>query len=131
MAMDQVLEFYSAWETFSTRQRFSRVDKWDVTEGYNRFERRYIDKENERIRKKARREYTETVHELLHFVRRRDPRYKEAVAARREEQELKEQQRLQKEREQRLKEAQELKGISSSSSSLQDTLVLPPMCGVP
>ena len=110
------MEFYSAWECFSSGKKFSRVDRYDVmAEAYNRLERRYLDKENERHRKAARREFTDLVRELVIFVRRRDPRYKEAIKKRKEEMERREQEIQERERERRLREARELKGEDKSS----------------
>ncbi|GAA5938170.1 uncharacterized protein JCM15063_005483 [Sporobolomyces koalae] len=67
--------FYSTWLNFQTEKDFSWKDSYRVEEGMPRYMRRDIDKENQRLRQQAKREYNETVRNLVLFVRRRDPRY--------------------------------------------------------
>ncbi|GAA5882962.1 hypothetical protein JCM16303_006762 [Sporobolomyces ruberrimus] len=67
--------FYSSWLNFSTEKDFSWRDSYRVEEGMPRYMRRDIEKENSRLRQMGKREYNETVRNLVLFVRRRDPRY--------------------------------------------------------
>ena len=55
---------------------FGFVDVYDTREAPNRDVRRYMEKENKVERKKEKKEYIETIKELVSFVKGRDPRYK-------------------------------------------------------
>lgn len=67
--------FYAAWSNFSTAKDFSWLD-FSATNAPDRRTRRYLEKENQKVRENARREYVETVKNLVKFIRKRDPRYK-------------------------------------------------------
>ncbi|KAH8550662.1 hypothetical protein BGW37DRAFT_521329 [Umbelopsis sp. PMI_123] len=69
-------DFYNAWMTFSSAKSFSWADKWRLSEAPNRFVKRAMEKENRKARDTAKREYNDTVRNLVAFVRKRDPRYK-------------------------------------------------------
>ena len=54
-------DFYSHWQVFSTQRMFHSVDKWDLRDAPNRSIRRLMEKENEKERRVARREYSSQV----------------------------------------------------------------------
>ncbi|GAA5964259.1 hypothetical protein JCM3765_002789 [Sporobolomyces pararoseus] len=68
--------FYSTWLNFQTEKDFSWKDEFRIEKDMPRYMRREIEKENLKIRSLKKREYNETVRNLVLFVRRRDPRYK-------------------------------------------------------
>ncbi|PIA63100.1 hypothetical protein AQUCO_00200848v1 [Aquilegia coerulea] len=70
----QVTAFYGYWLRFSTVMDFCWVDEYDVLNGPSRKARRLMEEENKKLRKKARKEYNETVRGLAGFVKRRDKR---------------------------------------------------------
>uniref|UniRef100_A0A3Q7FRU5 J domain-containing protein n=1 Tax=Solanum lycopersicum TaxID=4081 RepID=A0A3Q7FRU5_SOLLC len=70
----QVTAFYSYWLGFVTVMDFCWADQYDVMAGPNRKSRRVMEDENKKLRKKARREYNETVRGLAEFVKKRDKR---------------------------------------------------------
>ncbi|KAI4343956.1 hypothetical protein L6164_011242 [Bauhinia variegata] len=70
----QVTAFYNHWLGFSTVMDFCWVDQYDVMAGPNRKSRRVMEDENKKLRKKARKEYNETVRGLAEFVKKRDKR---------------------------------------------------------
>ena len=70
----QVTAFYGYWIGFSTVMDFAWVDEYDTRAGPNRKSRRLMEEENRKLRKKAKREYNETVRGLAKFVKRRDKR---------------------------------------------------------
>lgn len=70
----QVTAFYGYWLGFSTVMDFCWVDQYDAMAGVNRKSRRVMEEENKKVRKKARREYNETVRGLAEFVKKRDKR---------------------------------------------------------
>ncbi|BGP35779.1 hypothetical protein JCM10296v2_007631 [Rhodotorula toruloides] len=73
--------FYSAWTNFSTEKDFAWKDVYKMEEEMPRWQRREIEKENQRARQSAKREYNEAVRNLVMFVRRRDPRWTSATFA--------------------------------------------------
>ncbi|PON32638.1 TFIIH C1-like domain containing protein [Parasponia andersonii] len=70
----QVTAFYGYWLGFSTVMDFCWVDQYDAMAGPNRKSRRVMEEENKKLRKKAKREYNETVRGLAEFVKKRDKR---------------------------------------------------------
>ncbi|XP_054799799.1 DNAJ protein JJJ1 homolog isoform X2 [Prosopis cineraria] len=70
----QVTAFYNYWLGFSTVMDFCWVDEFDVMAGPNRKSRRLMEEENSKIRKKAKKEYNDTVRKLADFVKKRDKR---------------------------------------------------------
>lgn len=87
--MVQVTAFYSYWLGFTTVMDFCWVDQYDVMAGINRKSRRVMEDENKKLRKKARREYNETVRGLAEFVKKRDKRVIDMQVKRNEEMERK------------------------------------------
>lgn len=70
----QVTAFYGYWLGFSTVMDFCWVDEYDVMAGPNRKSRRLMEEENNKVRRKARKEYNDTVRRLADFVKKRDKR---------------------------------------------------------
>lgn len=81
-----VKAFYDHWMSYCTKKSYVWLDPFDIQEG--RGDRRLlkiIEKENKKVRQKARKERNEEVRNLVAFVRKRDKR----VQALRKEQEAK------------------------------------------
>ncbi|KAL6554719.1 hypothetical protein OROHE_007458 [Orobanche hederae] len=70
----QVTAFYNYWLGFITVLDFFWADQYDAMAGPNRKLRRVMEEDNKKLRKKARREYNETVRGLAEFVKKRDKR---------------------------------------------------------
>ncbi|KAK4362295.1 hypothetical protein RND71_017536 [Anisodus tanguticus] len=85
----QVTAVYSYWLGFVTVMDFCWVDQYDVMAGPNRKSRRVMEDENKKLRKKARREYNETVRGLAEFVKKRDKRVIDMQMKKNEEMEKK------------------------------------------
>ncbi|KAJ8753023.1 hypothetical protein K2173_008810 [Erythroxylum novogranatense] len=106
---EQVTAFYNYWLGFSTVMDFCWADQYDVMAGPNRKSRRVMEEENKKLRKKAKREYNETVRGLAEFVKKRDKRVidmmvkKNVEMEKRKEEERERKQKLQKERMERAK----------------------------
>ncbi|XP_054006273.1 dnaJ homolog subfamily C member 21 [Hylaeus anthracinus] len=66
--------FYAYWQSYSTKRSFAWLDPYDVRSAPNRKVARLIEKENKKIRDKAKRERNEQVRNLVAFVRKRDKR---------------------------------------------------------
>ncbi|KAF9675243.1 hypothetical protein SADUNF_Sadunf09G0011800 [Salix dunnii] len=109
----QVSAFYNYWLGFSTVMDFCWVDQYDVMAGQNRKSRRAMEEENKKLRKKARREYNETVRGLGEFVKKRDRRVidmlvkKNAEMERKKEEEKERKKKLERERMERLRAYEE------------------------
>ncbi|CAH7675218.1 hypothetical protein PPACK8108_LOCUS10199 [Phakopsora pachyrhizi] len=73
--------FYSSWSNFSTQKTFEWIETNQTTQQAERRIKRLIDKENQRLRDQARREYNETVRSLVSFVKKRDPRFLMSTAS--------------------------------------------------
>ncbi|XP_057872078.2 DNAJ protein JJJ1 homolog [Cryptomeria japonica] len=85
----QVSAFYNYWLGFCTVKDFSWVDEYRASAGPNRKVRRLMEEENKKLRKKAKREYNETVRELAEFVKKRDKRVLDRQVQRKKEQDEK------------------------------------------
>jgi DnaJ family protein A protein 5 len=72
---DVVRDFYSAWNGFATAKGFAWVDVYRLSEAPDRRYRRAMEKENQKLRDDARRDFNDAVRALVAFVRKRDPRY--------------------------------------------------------
>lgn len=109
----QVSAFYNYWLGFSTVMDFCWVDQYDVMAGPNRKSRRVMEEENKKLRKKARREYNETVRGLGEFVKKRDKRVidmvvkKNAEMERKKEEEKERKKKLESEKMERLRAYEE------------------------
>ncbi|TFB02776.1 DnaJ-like protein subfamily C member 21 [Trichoderma ghanense] len=72
-----VKPFYNAWTRFTTRKSFMWQDKYRLSDAPDRRTRRWMEKENRKIREDAIREFNDAVRFLVSFVKKRDPRYVE------------------------------------------------------
>ncbi|XP_058754603.1 DNAJ protein JJJ1 homolog [Vicia villosa] len=70
----QVTAFYGYWLGFSTVMDFCWADEYDAMAGPNRKSRRLMEEENNKVRRKAKREYNDTVRRLADFMKKRDKR---------------------------------------------------------
>ncbi|KAF4520178.1 hypothetical protein B566_EDAN003890 [Ephemera danica] len=66
--------FYAFWQSFSTRKSYAWMDEYDTRQAENRRVVRAMDKENKKVREKARKERNEQIRALVAFVRKRDKR---------------------------------------------------------
>ena len=100
----QVTAFYNYWAGFCTVMDFCWEDMYDVLAGPNRKSRRLMEEENKKVRKKAKREFNETVRGLADFVKKRDKRVmdmmlkKEEERVRKSEEERERKKKLEKEK---------------------------------
>nr|XP_023924690.1 DNAJ protein JJJ1 homolog [Quercus suber] len=100
----QVTAFYNYWLGFCTVMDFCWADQYDAMAGVNRKSRRVMEEENKKVRKKARREYNDTIRGLAEFVKKRDKRVIDMAVKRnlemerKKEEERERKKRLEKER---------------------------------
>ncbi|KAJ1800586.1 hypothetical protein LPJ59_000982 [Coemansia sp. RSA 2399] len=94
-------DFYNFWTTFSTRKSFGWFDRFRLPDAENRQIRRLMEKENKRLREKAKNEFVETVQKLAVWLRKRDPRYKRHIEEQKSLQQDREKERKRRVTEQR------------------------------
>ncbi|KAL5121099.1 hypothetical protein ACEQ8H_000950 [Pleosporales sp. CAS-2024a] len=70
-----VRDFYAGWNGFATAKSFAYMDRYRLSDAPDRRTRRAMEKENQKLRDDAKREFNDAVRALLAFVRKRDPRY--------------------------------------------------------
>lgn len=73
--------FYAYWQSYSTKRSFAWLDPYDIRDTPNRRVLRLVEKENRKVRERAKRERNEQVRNLVAFIRKRDKRV-QAYAAR-------------------------------------------------
>lgn len=71
---ETVQPFYAYWQDYSTKKSFSWLDQCDIRDLPNRRIAKLVEKENKKIRDKARKERNEQIRNLVAFVRKRDKR---------------------------------------------------------
>lgn len=89
--------FYSAWSNFATQKSFEWVEPHRTSQQVDRRIKRLMDKENQRERENARREYNETIRSLVSFIKKRDPRFAASTASNPEKWRAQEIQRIKRE----------------------------------
>jgi len=76
-----VRSFYAHWESFATAKPMASVDLYDTRAAANRQVRRAMDKENDKARSAARRKANECVRNLASYMKKRDRRWTDHMAA--------------------------------------------------
>ncbi|KAM7279487.1 hypothetical protein ACFE04_006621 [Oxalis oulophora] len=94
----QATAFYNYWLGFGTVMDFVWVDEYDAMAGVNRKSRRVMEDENKKLRKKAKKEYNETVRGLAEFVKKRDKRVIDMAVKKKEEMEKKKEEEKERKR---------------------------------
>jgi len=89
----QVYSFYRYWQGFSTVKDFGWCDEFDVLQAPNRKVRRLMEEENNKVRKREKREFNNTVRQLATFVKKRDKRVIEKQLELQKQQKQKEEER--------------------------------------
>ena len=74
--IDDLLQFYKNWCNFQTIRTFSWYDKWDIRDAPNRKIRRLMEKENKKLRDKAKKKYIDNIIKTVQFIKLNDPRIK-------------------------------------------------------
>lgn len=101
LAIEKVHKFYDWWFSFESWRDFSMHDEYNLDDAEFREERRWMDRQNQKLRKKYIEAEHKRIHRLVEVAERLDPR----IRAEREEREAKK--REEKERRARLKQEEE------------------------
>jgi DnaJ homolog subfamily C member 2 len=102
----KVLKFYKYWDSFETWRDFSCHDEYDLEEAGDKYEKRWMDKENQKIRSKYIKVERARLNELYRIAYRNDPRIKKYNLEQEQEKENKKKEKFekkQKAREERMK----------------------------
>ncbi|XP_068893389.1 dnaJ homolog subfamily C member 21 [Tenebrio molitor] len=99
--------FYSYWSSYCTKKSYVWRDPYDIKETRDRRVLKLIEKENKKVRQKAKKERNEEVRNLVAFVRKRDKRVQEhtkllearILENRQKQEKLSKQRRLERKRE--------------------------------
>jgi len=91
---EDVDNFYSRWSSFTSKLSFGWADLYNPNEAVNRYQRRLIDKENQKARNSERRTYNDQVRSLVNYAKKRDKRVLLLEVARQKERERRERERL-------------------------------------
>jgi len=92
----KVLKFYKFWDSFETWRDFSCHDEYDVEEAQDRYERKYMQNENAKIRSKYIKTERGRLNELYRIAYRNDPRIKRHNEEEEKEKELKKKEKFDK-----------------------------------
>lgn len=71
---EEVKNFYNYWQSYCTKRSYAWLDPYDTRQAPNRRVSRLMEKDNKKVRDKARKARNEEVRELVKFVRKRDKR---------------------------------------------------------
>jgi DnaJ family protein C protein 2 len=117
--LEQVDKFYDWWYSFKSWKDFSFLDEHKIKDADSRDERRWMEKENEKLRKKHKKDEAKRVFKITEMAEKCDPRYKKARDAKKAEKDEKLRIELEKkEREEReAKEAQEKKEAAEKEAA--------------
>lgn len=89
----KVMRFYDFWDGFESWRDFTVEDEYNLEDADNRYERRYMEKENKRMKGDLLKKERQRVKKLVEAARNSDPR---VIQARKEEEEKREKVRLEK-----------------------------------
>jgi len=72
--INKVLKFYEFWEAFKSWRDFTVEDEYDLDQAENRYERRYMERENKNLKKDLLRKEKIRIKKLVDLARQNDPR---------------------------------------------------------
>ena len=78
--MNEVKKFYKYWDNFESWREFSQYDEYDLNEAADRYERRYMENENRRLRAKYEKKERARLIKLVEMCYNNDPRIKKEKA---------------------------------------------------
>ena len=103
--IQKVIKFYKYWDTFESWRDFSQYDEYDLNEAADKYEKRYMDKENKKIREKYIKVERARLNNLHRIAYKFDPRIRAENERVEKEKERKKKEKFEKK--QKAKEAQQ------------------------
>lgn len=101
--LNEVKSFYKYWNNFETWREFSQYDEYNLEEANDRYERRYMEQENKKVRSKYDKKERQRLIKLSEMAYNNDPRIKKMVA----EEEAEKQRRKEAKKEFKVQEARQ------------------------
>eukprot|EP00172_Hildenbrandia_rubra_P002651 Plantae.Rhodophyta-Hildenbrandia_rubra.ctg36574.p1 GENE.Plantae.Rhodophyta-Hildenbrandia_rubra.ctg36574~~Plantae.Rhodophyta-Hildenbrandia_rubra.ctg36574.p1 ORF type:complete len:528 (-),score=108.51 Plantae.Rhodophyta-Hildenbrandia_rubra.ctg36574:199-1782(-) len=117
---EDVKRFYGWWEGFTTKRSFEEADKWNLADARSRYERRAMEKENNKERGKEKKLYITKVKDFVAWVKRRDTRVKERRQMEQEAKEKESRRRAQEKVEKKKEREETLRNKSKASEDALD-----------
>lgn len=111
----KVQRFYSFWFEFDSWREFHHEDEYNLEEAENRYEKRYMEKENKKLKGKMIKQEMQRIKNLVSLAYENDPRIKahslkiEEEKNKRKEEKKKQKERLIQEKVQKEREEEEQK----------------------
>ena len=81
----KVLAFYNFWDNFETWREFVHEDEYDLNQAENRYERRYMEQQNRRLKAPLLKNEKLRLNKLVNLAYSHDPRIKAMIAKQEEE----------------------------------------------
>lgn len=72
-----MLKFYADWDNFTTYKSFVWSEEWDTRDANNRWVKREMQKINKKQRQGEKKTYIKTIKDLIAYVKKRDPRFRD------------------------------------------------------
>lgn len=73
MSLPEVKKFFRFWDSFDSWRVFSQYDEYEVSEAGDRYERRYMEKENKKGQQKYLKEERGRIFKLVEMARKHHP----------------------------------------------------------
>jgi len=84
---EKVQKFYKSWEAFKSWRDFTVEDEYDVMQAEDRYEKRWMEKQNRKMKEGLYKEERARIHRLIEHARANDPRVLKKEKEDREEKE--------------------------------------------
>lgn len=78
--IEEVFKFYKFWDDFKTWREFSQYDEYDPEEAQDRYEKRWMEQQNKKLRDKYVKQERKRIIDLTDRAYKFDPRIKAQVA---------------------------------------------------
>ena len=72
--IDKVMKYYKSWESFKSWRDFTMEDEYDVMQAEDRYEKRWMEKNNMKMKKDLYKKEARRIHKLLDNAKKSDPR---------------------------------------------------------
>jgi DnaJ family protein C protein 2 len=97
--ISKVLKFYEFWTAFKSWRDFTVEDEYDLDQAENRYERRYMERENKRMKRDLLKEEKTRIKKLVDLAKAKDPRIRKHEQEEKELiEKMKEEKRLEKQK---------------------------------
>lgn len=118
--INKVLKFYEFWQGFKSWRDFTVEDEYDLDQAENRYERRYMERENKALKKDLLKKEKIRIKKLVDLARENDPRVIQYEKAEKERiEKIREEKRLEKVRRKEEEERRQQEAIDAKRQKEQ------------